>query len=157
MTRRLLAGALLAAVALGFAPAPFLKKGPPTDDPAALNGVWEALTVELTSGVVTRYKGTSFAHFSGDKLTFLKDPKGTTGVAYKIVIDAKARPPMLDLQRDGVGKGGGAILFRGRYQIEGNKLLFIYTSGGQPRPDGMKPTTPSQHLMTFQRVKPTPR
>jgi len=159
MKRRILA-ALLAAGLLGFAPAPFLKG--PADGLDGLDGLWEALTLERSTGVATTYKGTSFARFEGDKLTFVKDANATAGVSYKIAVDDKARPSTLDLLRTGgpppkgppPPKGGiPAVQFKGLYKIEGGRLYFIYSYSGAPaRPTGFKPAAANQALMTFKRI-----
>ncbi len=151
MTARLLA-ALVALAALAFAPAPFLKKAHPPDDPAALDGLWEALTIERTTGV-SKNKGNSFARFAGETLTFVKEPNATAGISYRIAVDAKARPATLDLHRPAAAKGAGtAAPFLGRYRIEGDRLYFNYGHMGRPRPEGLKPANADQALMTFRRV-----
>ena len=109
---------LVAAVSLGFAPAPVYRPKPETkqDDMQRMVGVWESVpatkgyTMDIWSGRMV-YNGTN---------------------SYALTLDPSARPPAFDIS----GNPGAAQgrMFTGIYKLEGDTLTLAYRESKLGRP-----------------------
>lgn len=118
-----LASVLLAAAALGFAPAPFLVK-PPRINPArsaieALMGDWHN---PAQPSVVVNITPTEFAYVNS----------GARNNVYNLTLDVTKTPFKYDIRRGGAN-------FVGIWKIEGDKLTLHYLSEQRGLPDSGRP------------------
>ena len=107
---------LIAALSLGFAPAPVYRPKPETkpDDMKLLLGSWESVPpnggVEISSGRIIYNRSN----------------------IYTLTLDPNARPPAYDLS--GIAGGTAGRTFTGIYKLEGDTLTLCYNAGTANRP-----------------------
>lgn len=146
---RLLCVTALLAV-LGFAPAPFPKKGKPTtDDMVTFQGVWR-MTLQESSGTGTAPNHK--ARIRGDRWTFISTSgnQESDGPAYHFAIDQKLSPRALEWKSTKEATTGWV----GSYRIEGRKLTIVYDRGTL-RESNSRPTDfvgRAPHKMVFEYV-----
>jgi uncharacterized protein (TIGR03067 family) len=123
----------LAALALGFAPAPLPKPDGTLDD-RALQGTW-AVTASERGGkpAPEKGKGPVLATFNGNQLTFTRNGVKTTD--YTFVLGPRSKPRSLDLKRNGPAN----LSFLCVYTLDNGTLKIAYFVGGATR--GERPTT----------------
>jgi uncharacterized protein (TIGR03067 family) len=115
----------LAALSLGFAPAPFPKADTSEQDLRKMQGEW--IGVSLTKGREKRPVGWK-AIIKGHIQSY-----PSTGNEFVISLDTTVRPKRF--QKSFV-VGECKLIWRGIYRFEGNALILCYHSG-----DGEKPPT----------------
>jgi uncharacterized protein (TIGR03067 family) len=127
--RRILS--LLPLVSLAFAPAPLPRPDPSKEDLKKMQGKW-VLESRL-------YQGRPVAHVvatvevQGDRWTYV-NATGDWRAPGKLILDATKVPRRLHW---------GPGMHRGVYEINGDTLIFVFTTGGSPDKlrdlDGNKP------------------
>jgi uncharacterized protein (TIGR03067 family) len=149
MPHRTLSCLACAALSLAFAPAPLAKPDSNKADLKAMQGKWTR-TLQTINGTTHRQaRGPVTATLKGDRMEF------SATDAWKVTLDAKARPKRIDLE--GAVPAVANYAFAGIYRIKGDKLTICWRLGrkGKPeRPASFAPNQPGVWFQVFERVKP---
>jgi uncharacterized protein (TIGR03067 family) len=140
--------ALLAALALGFAPAPppRPKKAPTSEgDLKALSGKWRRTSLMLNGKRHGEIPGSVVVTVKGDVLSF-----GSPGDTWKVALDATKAPRRLDCTNV-----TGGNTYWGVYRLDGDSFTLCWRSGATEadRPAGFDPQQPNVWVHAFERVK----
>jgi uncharacterized protein (TIGR03067 family) len=116
--RACLLTAVVAALCLAFAPAPFPKSGRKTGDAESLFGKWEFVLWEMNG---SKSAATQYLEMTPGKVDFVSLQGG-----HKVTYDLVVRP---DLAPRGFQWKTGGSGWVGSYRVEGNQLTMIFKSG----------------------------
>ena len=113
---------ILAALAVGFAPAPFPKPGRKNDDnsPAALTGKWEFVLWERNG---SKSEASQYLDITPEKVDFVAI-RGNSKVTYKFLFRPDLTPRGFQWKPDW---GDGWF---GSYRVQGDTLTLIFKTGG---------------------------
>src|SRR6478736_2954166 len=114
--------ALAAALAVGFAPAPFPKPGRKSDDnsPVALTGKWAFVLWERNG---TKSEASQYLDITPEKVDFLS-VQGGGKVTYKFIFRPELSPRGFQWKPEW---GDGWF---GSYRVQGETLTLIFKTGG---------------------------
>jgi uncharacterized protein (TIGR03067 family) len=127
-----------AALALGFAPAPFT--GARRTDLERLQGVW----VGEMGALEARIEGDTLSYFRGGKLVRV----------YALKLDTASSPKGYDIEEVVKGAGAGILFhFRGIYKLDGDMLTMCSAPSGRPRPAAFAVTGPGSELKVLTRKR----
>ena len=136
---------LLAALAAGFAPAPFPRPERRRTDLEKMQGTW-VLDSMLLDGRTSRRGGTRVT-IEGDRLKYVND--GKVGVEYVLTLSPSQRP------REYVSRQvGTAVIFQGLYSVQGHTLKFAYNGSGESRPTAFEGMGRGRFLEVYKRIAP---
>jgi uncharacterized protein (TIGR03067 family) len=147
----LLATIGLAALALGFAPAPLPRPDGTLDD-RALQGTWVVTATEHGGKPAPeKGKGPLRATFNGNQLTFTRAGVKTT--EYTVMLGPRVKPRPLDLKRNGPAN----ITFLCVYALDKDTLKIAYFlrlgKVDMGRPTAIAGTEPRLVVMSLKREK----
>ena len=138
---------LLAALALGFAPAPVPKKVPTSEAHLkAMQGKWRRVSLSIDGKPYPEAPGGVFVTIKSDLMAFAS-PHDT----WRVTLDPAKKPGRLDTRR----ADGGGDPFWGVYRLDGDALTVCCRRGAKEsdRPASFDPGQPGVWVQVFRRVK----
>src|SRR4051812_36607837 len=136
---------VVAALSLGFAPAPRARPNNGSTDLQKMQGVW----VPITSSTGNQPDLALRMAISGDRLTYTR--AGKIICEYTLTLDASRTPHAYESK--GVGGVNLGVSFSGIYSVNGDTLKFCY-NGKDNRPAAFEGPNKGSFLEVYQRVKP---
>jgi len=136
---------LLAALSLGFAPAPPPR---PHADLKKVQGTW-VLVSRTFGGGSWPAEGVRVV-IAGARIRYYR--AGEQRTEWPLTLDAAKSPKVFD-QRE-VGGSSPGTLYRGIYRLEGDTLTLCHALSGASRPADFGGKDPQHRLWVFKRLKP---
>ncbi len=145
---------LLAALSLGFAPAPFLAQKPTSveADLKALEGEWEQVSEAVDGGAPMPPPYPISDVFAGGRLATTHG--GEVASRWRVTLSPTATPKAMDILGESPDNFHG-LLIRLVYRIEGDMLTVCYRPN-KPRPSGFEPGE-GVRVVIYKRKKAKPR